>query len=140
MFGRRAEGQPDQEQDVEVDVDVTLEQDISTVEQAVDSYLQNPNEILRKDLLAVLEELDDQLAQGDAYHAGVRIGTLGSSVVGATSVSSMGEELPATEFQAQVALVKAAKNAVTRLTPDTLADLQTANNALAKWRIVRSVG
>ena|ERR1700722_8539990 len=132
MFRRRDKGQPHHEEKVDVDVD--LEQDISTVEQAVDNYLQNTNEGLRKDLLTALEKLDEQLAEGDDYHARWRLATLGSSVVGATSTSSMGEELPATEFQAQVALVKAAKNAVTRLTPDTLSDLQAANQALAEWR------
>ena len=134
MSKRRAKEQHDHDQHVEVDVDLILEQDISAVEQSVDNYLQNPNDSLRKDLLTALEELDDQIAQGDAYHAQVRIGTLGSSVVGATSVNSMNEELPSTEFQAQVALVKAAKSAVTRLTPDTLADLRAASYALAEWR------
>jgi hypothetical protein len=131
VFGRRAKGQPQDEQ--EVDVDVTLERDISAVEQAVENYLQNPDDSLRKDLLAALEELDAQLADGDAYHAQVRIVAPESSVVGATSNSSVGEELPATEFQAQVALVRAAKNAVTRLTPDSLADLRAASEALAEW-------
>jgi hypothetical protein len=133
MFANRAKEQPDHEQDVGVDVDLTLERDVSTVVQAVESYLQKPNESLRKDLLTALETLDEQLAQGDAYHPQWRLATLGSSVVGATSASSMGEELPATEFQAQVALVKAAKNAVTRLTPDTLADLRAARKTLATW-------
>jgi hypothetical protein len=134
MFGRRAKEQPDHERPVEVDVDHTLEQDVSGVEQAVDAYLQNPNESLRKDLLTELEKLDNQCALGDDYHARVRIGRVGSSVVGATTTNSMGEEVPATELQAQVALVKAAKRTVTRLTPDTLADLRAANEALAKRR------
>ena len=132
MFGRRAKGQPDHEQ--EVDVDVTLERDISLVEQAVESYLQNPNESLRKDLLVALEELDDQIAQGDDYHGQLVFPFAApvSAVVGATSPSSVGEQMPSDKFQAQVALVKAAKNAVTRLTPDT--DLHAANEALAEWR------
>jgi hypothetical protein len=41
--------------------------------------------------------------------------------------------MPATEFQAQVALVKAAKRAVNQLTSDTLADLQNCSEALAAW-------
>jgi hypothetical protein len=134
MLRRRAKGQPDPEQDIEVDV--TLEQDISLVEQAVESYLQNPNESLRKELLAALEELDDQIAQGDDYHGRLEYPFAApvSTVVGATNPSSVGEQMPSDEFQAQVALVKAAKNAVTRLTPDTLADLQVASEALAEWR------
>jgi hypothetical protein len=134
MFGRRGKEKPDHEQGV--DVDLALERDISRVEQAVDSYLGNPNESLRKDLIAELEELDDQLAEGDAYHARLRFPIAGaeSVVIGAKSASSVGEALPATEFQAQVTLVKAAKIAVSRLTPDTLADLQDASKALARWR------
>ncbi len=132
MFGRRAKGQAETEQEVEVDV--SLELDISVVEQAIDNYLQYPNESLRKDLLAALEELDGQLAEGDAYHARLRMVVPESAVIGATSNSSVGEEMPATKFQAQVALVKAAKRAVTQLTSDTLADLQECNEALAAWR------
>jgi hypothetical protein len=49
MLGGQAKGQPDPQQ--EVGVDLILEQDISAVEQAVDIYLQNPNESLRRDLL-----------------------------------------------------------------------------------------
>jgi len=134
MFGHRAKKQPDHE--LEIDVDLSLERDISAVEQAVDNYLQNPNESLRGELLAALEALDGQLAEGDAYQARLRypVGGADSTVVGATSASPLAKELPATEFQAQVALVKAAKNAVTRLTPDTLADLHAASDALATWR------
>jgi len=119
----------------EVDVDLILERDISAAEQAVDAYLLNPNESLRRDLMTVLEQLDSQLAEGDAYHARLRFpfGSV-SSVVGATGDNSVAEELPASQFQAQVTLVKAAKNAVTRLTPDTLADLRAASEALGAWR------
>ena len=136
MFGHRPKGQPDHEQEIEVDVDLTLERDISTVVQAVDAYLQNTNEGLRKDLLTALEHLDDQTDRADAYQGRPQLypADSGSAVVGATSDNSMPEELPSTEFQAQVALVRAAKNAVTRLTPDTLADLRAANDALAEWR------
>jgi hypothetical protein len=134
MFRRRAKEQPDHEE--EVDVDVTLERDISLVEQAVDSYLKNPNESLRKDLLAVLEELDDQIAQGDDYHGRLEFPFAApvSTVVGATNPSSVGEQMPSAEFQAQVTLVKAAKNAVTRLTPDSLGELRAASEALGEWR------
>jgi hypothetical protein len=134
MFKRRAKGQAQHEE--EVDVDVDLERDISLVEQAVDNYLQNPNESLRKDLLAALEELDEQVAQGDDYHGRLEFPFAApvSTVVGATNPSSIGEQMPSAEFQAQVALVKAAKGAVTRLTPETLADLRAASEALAEWR------
>jgi hypothetical protein len=134
MFGRRAKGQPDHEEEVEVDV--TLEQDISVVEQAVDSYLQGPNDSLRQDLLTALEQLDDRIEESDAYHARLTYPFVGpdSSVVGATNASSIPEDVSSTEFQAQVALVKAAKSVVKSLTPDTLADLRAANDALATLR------
>ena len=134
MFGRRAKGHPDHEEEIEVDVD--LERDLSAVEQAVENYLQNPNDSLRKDLLSALEELDAQIAQGDDYHGRLSypFAAPESTVVGATNPSSVGEPIPSDEFQAQVALVKAAKNAVRQLTPDTLADLHAANEALTTWR------
>jgi hypothetical protein len=134
MLGRRAKGQPGHEE--EVDVDLDLERDIAVVEQAVESYLQNPNEGLRKDLLSALEELDAQLAQGDDYRGRLvyPFAAPETSIVGATSPSSAGQEIPAAEFQAQVALVKAAKKAVTRLTPENLANLRAVRDALAEWR------
>jgi hypothetical protein len=133
MFGRRAKGQPDQE---EVDVDLDLEADISAVERAVENYLQNPNEGIRKELLAALEELDAQLAQGDDYRGRLvyPFAAPESSIVGATSANSPGQEIPAAEFQAQVELVKAAKKAVVQLTPETLADSRAAGEALGPWR------
>ena len=136
MFGRRAKGQSDAEQEVDVDVDAVLEQDISTVVQAVDAYLQSPNDSVRKDLLTALEELDAEIDQGDVYHGRVSYPFMGptSTIIGATSPGSVAQEVPATEFQAQVALVKAAKNAVTRLTPDALAELRAASDVLAMWR------
>jgi hypothetical protein len=132
MFGRDAEPHSDVGQ--EIDVDLVMEQDISMVKQAVDNYLQNPNESLRRDLLTALEELDHQLAEGDAYRAKLRF-PFGSesSVVGATCDNPVAEELLGTEFQAQVALVKAAKNAVMRLTSENLADLRAASDALGAW-------
>jgi hypothetical protein len=104
MFRRRAKGQPEDEPDVEVNVDLLLEHDITMVEQAVDSHLQSPNESLRKELLAALEALHNQLARGDAYNGSVWTARQSSSVLGATSIGSLGEELPATEFQASSAL------------------------------------
>jgi hypothetical protein len=134
LFGHRARRQ--RHGDPEVDVDVTLEEDLSTVEDAVTRYLQNPNDSLRKDLLAALEELDAQVAQGDDYHGRLvfPFAAPESNVVGATSPSSVGENIPADEFQAQVELVKAAKSAVIRLTPGTLTDLRAASEALSAIR------
>lgn len=68
MFGRGTRGEPDSQQ--EVDVDLTLERDISSVEAAVDKYLQSPTDGLREGLLAALERLDAQTDLSDAYHGG----------------------------------------------------------------------
>jgi hypothetical protein len=57
-----------------------------------------------------------------------------SIVVGATSPSSIGEDIPAGEFHAQVELVEAAKRAVTELTPCTFADPRVASEALGVLR------
>lgn len=105
--------------------------DLSAVEMAVEDYLQNPDADRGKDLLAALEELDEQIAQGDAYMATLRFPFAGvhSSVIGATNSSSAGEEVPSSAFQAQVALVKAAKTAVTRLS-----DLRAAYETVDAWR------
>jgi hypothetical protein len=129
LFGLRAKSQRNSEP--EVDVDVTLEEDLSTVEEAVNKYLRNPNVSSRKHLLATLEELDAEIAKGDDYHGRpvFPFAAPESTVVGATSPSSIGENIPDDEFQAQVELVKAAKRAVTRPTPDTLADLRAASEA-----------
>jgi hypothetical protein len=130
MFGR-SKRRPGHEE--EIAVDVTLEEDVSAVVRSVDAFLKSPNESLRRDLLASLEELDAQIAQGDDYHSRLVFpyASPESTVVGATSSGSIGEDMPSDEFQAQVALVKAAKSAVTGLTPDTLAGLRAAREALA---------
>jgi hypothetical protein len=153
MFGRRAksqrdppdEEQPDEEQSdeeqsdeqqpqQEVDVDRVLETDICAVEQAVDNYLENSTDALGQDLMAALEYLDDRLALCDAYHARFRMLQTSSRVVGATSLNPIAEDIPSPEFQAQVALVKAAKQEVLRRTDETLSDLKAAASALQTFR------
>jgi hypothetical protein len=120
-------------------VDVNLEQDVGAAEQSIQSYLANPGEGQRKDLLAVLERLDSQIDLSDSYDSSIiGSGALGLatkfSVIGETNSSPMAEQVPSAEFQAQVVLVKAAKSAVTRPNSDTLAALQTASAALAALR------
>jgi hypothetical protein len=141
MSGRRARNQDQQadlentdEPDQEVDVDRVLETDICAVEQAVDNYLENSTDALGQDLMSALENLDDRLALCDAYHSRFRMLQTSSRVVGATSLSPIAEELPSPEFQAQVALVKAAKQEVLHRTTETLADLRTAADAVATFR------
>jgi hypothetical protein len=141
MFGRRAKNQEEQagqenrdQPEQEVDVDRVLEDDICAVEEAVDRYLGNVTDELRQELLSTLESLDEQTALGDAFHGrrGVPF-QLSPSVVGATSYSPIAEEVPSPEFEAQVALVKAAKQEVLRHSPETLAELSSAAAAVAAF-------
>ena len=131
--------QPEQEEQSgevvqEVDVDRVLESDICIVEQAVERYLANCTDEHCQELFAALDHLDDQTALGDAFHG--RFGVLwrtSPAVVGATSFNPIAEDLPSPEFQAQVALVKAAKQEVLQRTPETLADLRAAAEELAAF-------
>jgi hypothetical protein len=133
MHGQESTEQPGGEQ--EVDVELTLEIDISGVAKAVDEYPDSPTDSSRKSLLTELEKLDAQTELSDAYHGGLDfpLGPPQSWVVGATSDVPVPEYIPASEFEAQVTLVKAAKIEVTRPTPEALADLRAARQALAVW-------
>jgi hypothetical protein len=133
MSGRNSEERPGDQQ--EVDVDLTLEIDISSVVKAVDEYLDGPTDDLRENLLAELEKLDLQTELSDDYHGGLDFpfGAPKSWVVGATNDVPEPEDIPAPELDAQIALVKAAKAEVTRPTPESLADLSAARQALDKW-------
>ena len=137
MFGRH--GKQDQAEERELAVDVNLEQDIGAAEQSIESYLADPGEGQRKDLLAVLERLDTQIDLSDSYDSTI-IGsaafglTTKFSVIGETSSHPMAEEVPSAEFQAQVTLVKTAKGAVARPNAGTLEALQTASDALTALR------
>jgi len=134
MFGRRHEREgaaPTRDGGEELDVDAALESAIGDVQQAVGTYLDIPSEGARRDLLASLEHLDDRLARCDGYTNSARftpaaVGYLSNATIGATSQNSVVEELPSGVFQAQVALVKAAKQEIREHTPATLASLRAA--------------
>jgi hypothetical protein len=127
------------EEDREVAVDVTLEQDLRAAEESIDAYLGEPSAERRHQLLAVLQQLDQQIDLSDDYQRGI-IGSAAvgyaskGSVFGETSSASAAEEVPQAELVAQIALIKAAKREVTTPTPATLADLRAANQALAAAR------
>jgi hypothetical protein len=120
-------------------VDAQLEDHIRTIEDLVGGYLRNPqNEATRQALVAELEKFDNQAARADAYSnlrsVLVRYQVPRSWLIGATSDTSIGEDVPGAEFQAQVALVKAAKNAVRDTTAAAQSALQKANDELAEVR------
>jgi hypothetical protein len=52
------------------------------------------------------------------------------SVIGETGSRSMAEEIPAAEFRAQIALVRAAKDAIRNPSPSTLGALRSTRAAL----------
>jgi hypothetical protein len=136
MFGRREHPSDGSE---EVAVDATLESDLASVEQWVDVYLKDPSVDLRKKLLEALERLDDQIDRSDAYESSA-IGSAAfgysskGSVVGETSSVSAAEDIPESLLRAQTILIKAAKREATSPTPQTLADLSAASQALSAER------
>ncbi len=140
MVGHHKNQPPGQE----VQVDANLEEDLSHVERSIATYLQSPNDALRRSLLVTLERLDEQIARSDAYEESV-VGSAAwgyaskGEVLGEAGMAPVIEEVPQTELQAQVALVKAAKDDVRGPTPGTLAALRTASAALATIRKARDI-
>jgi hypothetical protein len=121
----------------EAQVDFHLELDLADVEATVSSFLQNPTDGPRKALLAELDKLDAQIDLGDTYAASiVDSGVLGQSpkgdVLGQTSSNSLVEPVPGELLQAQVGLVRAAKDVVRGrgLDAGALTDLRAASDAL----------
>ncbi len=57
-----------------------------------------------------------------------------SPLIGATSDTSTGEDVPSAEFKAQVALVQAARNAIRDPTAEAQSALRRANDELAEVR------
>ena len=136
-IGRRKRGGASQDQVMAVEVQ--LEDDIRKIEDLVSDYLRNPqDEATRQALVAELEKLDDQTASADAYSnfrsVLVRYQVPRSWVIGATSDTSTAEDVPSAEFKAQVALVKAARNAIRDTTAEAQSALQRANDELAEVR------
>jgi len=137
IFRRDAGRESPEAQDIAVEVH--LEQDITMVQNATDAYLSDPSEQQRQELLSALESLDQQTAASDAYEGSVvgsavyGFSTKGS-VIGETNQNPIAEQLPASVLRTQIALVKAAKLAVTDASPATLDALKAANTELASMR------
>jgi hypothetical protein len=125
--------------EAEVAVDATLEADLRVVEEAIEAYLEDPSATRREALLAALRQLDQQIDLSDDYESRIAgSAAFGyaskGSVIGETSSASAAEEIPGAEFVAQTVLIKAAKGEVTAPTPETLADLRAASQALGALR------
>jgi hypothetical protein len=122
-----------------VAVDAQLEDRIRKIKDLVGGYLRSPqDEAIRHSLVAELDKLDDQTARADAYSnfrsVLVRYQVPRSWVIGATSDTSAAEDVPSAEFEAQVALVRAAKNAIRDPAAQAQSALQRANDELAEVR------
>ncbi|MGZ6800770.1 MAG: hypothetical protein ACXVGB_13755 [Mycobacteriaceae bacterium] len=120
-------------------VDVQLEDHIRKIEGLVGDYLRSPqDEATRQALAAELEQFDDQTARADAYSdfrsVLVRYQVPRSWVIGATTDTSTAEDVPGAEFKAQVALVKAARDAVRDPAAEAQSALQRTNDELAEVR------
>ncbi len=129
-FGRWKRGGASQDQVMAVDVQ--LEDHIRNIEGLVDGYLRTSrDEAMRQALVAELEKLDDQTARADAYSdlkaVLVRYQVPRSLLIGATCDTSIREDVPSAEFKAQMALVKAARNAIRNTTAEAQSVLQKAN-------------
>ncbi len=123
----------------ELAVDATLESDLVDVEGLIKAYLKDPSVGPRKQLLAALEHLDQRIDASDQYEGSIaRSGAWGyaskGSVIGETSDAPIVEEVPGGEFQAQTILIKAAKREVSTPSAASLAELRSADDALAACR------
>jgi hypothetical protein len=119
----------------DIDVAHELEEELTEVEEAVHEFLGTLAESAKNKLLATLDQVDEQSKASDIY-----IGRFSypyaphSSAVGATSLNPIIDQVPGTIFEAQVDLVKAAKQALMKTTAESLADLRSAVAALQEMR------
>jgi hypothetical protein len=137
MFGRKKPKRPPggDAKNLDEPVAIALELGITRVVESVDAYLATPSERGRAELLRVLGLLDDETAAADAYTGlwtpAARYGGPGiSHALGATSAySAVGEE-PVKVFDAQVVLVRAAKQQVLNPSAANLEALRSAAEVL----------
>jgi hypothetical protein len=119
----------------DINVSHELEGDLNAAELAVEEYLGTLGDSARNALITSLERLDELSAASDAYQQRFVVPyPLKSSVVGATSLNPIVEEVPGTIFEAQVDLVKVAKRNLTKTTAESLADLRSALATLKEMR------
>jgi hypothetical protein len=112
-----------------------LEDELSDVERAVDDYLDTLSDSARGALLASLEQVDELCATSDAFRQRFSYPYIPRTpAVGATSLNPIIEEVPGSIFEAQVDVVKAAKQSLRELTSESLADLRSAVATLKQMR------
>lgn len=140
MFGHHRGAGTNRPSDAQVEIQ--LERDLSEVQGAVSAFLQNPTDGSRQAMLAGLDKLDAQIDLGDTYAASiVDSGIFGQapkgSVLGETTSHSISESVPGAVLQAQVALVRAAKNVVRVRGVDAgaLTELRAASDSLKSLQV-----
>jgi hypothetical protein len=126
-------------QNTVVEVDAHLEWDVEAVQWPVAVFLNAGEEESRQLLMTALERLGDQIDLGDAYVESIVDSAIfgqapKGTILAETSRHSIAEEIPETVLQAQVSLVRTAKNAMRDPNPGILEDLQNASAALEAAR------
>jgi hypothetical protein len=122
-----------------VPVDAALAESLRGVESEVDAYLQHQTSEHLRALEEALARLDTQTADSDAWIAGVtNTASWGidpkGTVIGETGSLPIAEDVPGAELNAQIELVKAAKQVVQDDTPHTVRALDQARAALDSFR------
>jgi hypothetical protein len=122
-----------------VQVDATLQRLLGAVEREVDEYLRHQTPELLHALEQALARLDAQTAESDAWISGVtNTASWGvdpkGTVVGETGSFTIAEDVPSAELNAQIELVKAAKQVVQRATTQTVGALEQARVGLEESR------
>ena len=122
-----------------VPVDATLAQYLRELESEVDAYLGRQTSEHRQALEEALARLDAQTADSDAWIAGVtNTASWGidpkGTVIGETGSFPIAEDVSGAELNAQIELVRAAKQVVQNDTPQTVSVLEQARAALDATR------
>jgi hypothetical protein len=130
---------PDRDLDRDVPVDATLARLLDDVEREVDGYLERQDPDQLRALADALARLDAQTADSDAWIAGVtNTASWGidpkGTVIGETGNAPIVEDVPSAELNAQIELVKAAKELIREATPQSLGVLIDARAALDALR------
>jgi hypothetical protein len=130
--------------DRKVEVDEGLESRLVDVESAVVTYLVRITSVSRDNLASMLQALDTDTSASDAFRTHLNavatltgmagLGTSSLDVIGQTSKFPVVNQVPLPVFQAQVALVLAAKSEIRDTSPETLDALESANEQLASMR------
>jgi hypothetical protein len=128
--------QPEHGHDEGIAVDATLEDDIAQVVAAIDTFLLHQGVAQQQALRAALDHLNAQIDRSDAYHSSALAPstyhgmTSMYQVFGETSRNPVVDQVPAPTLQAQVELVRAAKEVVRTPTPGALERIRVARQVL----------